>query len=92
MLTNDDIRSLGFDSGLLRIEGTTVTRWKDGIDLDFPVLAVEKFARAVEKAAYAAAIKACESKKAWSKFLVASRNDTCDECIDAIRALMEQPK
>lgn len=52
MLRDDDIRSLGFESGLLHIKGTTVTRWKDGIDLDFPVLAVEKFARAVERAAY----------------------------------------
>ena len=60
MLRDDDIRSLGFESGLLHIKGTTVTRWKDGIDLDFPVLAVEKFARAVEQAAYAAAIKACK--------------------------------
>lgn len=60
MLRDDDIRSIGFESGLLHIKGTTVTRWKDGIDLDFPVLAVEKFASAVEQAAYERAAQECD--------------------------------
>lgn len=48
MLSDNDIRKFGFESGLLLLKGTTITRWKDGIDIDFPVLEVEKFARAVE--------------------------------------------
>ena len=91
MLTDDEIRSLGFDSGLLHIKGTTITRSKDGTDLDFPVFAVEKFASAVERAAYERAAQECEKRagpietynRSYPHYL---------ECADAIRSLtQEQP-
>lgn len=95
MLRDDDIRSLGFESGLLHIKGTTVTRWKDGIDLDFPVLAVEKFARAVERAAYVKAEQVCIETAAELRRCADGctdgrydwKADGAADCVDAIRAL-----
>ena len=100
MLTDDDIRKFGFESGLLRLKDNTITRWKDGIDIDYPVLAVEKFASAVERAAYEAAIKACESleNRVISTHPARIEFDPnslmARKCADVIRSLMtqEQPK
>jgi len=86
MLSDNDIRKFGFESGLLRLKGTTITRWKDGVDIDFPVLEVDKFARAVEQAAYERAAKTCEERagpietynRSYPHYL---------ECAAAIRAL-----
>lgn len=89
MLTDDDIRKFGFESGLLRLKDNTITRWKDGIDIDYPVLAVEKFARAVEQAAYERAAQECEKRagpieiynRAYPNFM---------DCAAAIRALKSE--
>lgn len=96
MLTDDDLRKFGFESGLLRLKGTTITRWKDGIDIDYPVREVEQFARAVEQAAYERAAQLCERtygahlEGEWTADIPCF--DTAAECAVAIRSLMEQPK
>lgn len=46
------------------------------------------FARAVEQAAYAAAIKACENTQDYGLIAQVMKRD----CADAIRRLTEQPK
>lgn len=58
-----------------------------------------RFARAVEKAAYEAAIKACavtrgknHAEAAAFKSGTKAYVQACDDCEDAIRSLMEQPK
>lgn len=88
MLRDDDIRSIGFESGLLHINGTTFTRWKDGIDIDFPVLAVEKFARAVEQAAYERAAAHVRALKRDRWYLRVAPEIVIDECALAIEKLM----
>lgn len=52
MLSDDDIRAALLSSGLHNANRTVITRWKDGIDIDFPTPKVIDFARAVERAAY----------------------------------------
>lgn len=91
MLSDDEIHSALFASGLHHVNRTVITRWKDGIDLDFPVWEVVAFARAVEQAAYAAAIKACEEIENGS-YKGCTTSGVAWECADAIRSLMEQPK
>lgn len=88
MLTDDDIRKFGFESRLLRHKGNTITRWKDGIDIDYPVLAVEKFARAIERAAYEDVIKA--AKEQDDDALVRAQMRGCIALVESL--MQEQPK
>ena len=68
-----------------------------GIDLAFRSFEQDiECARAVEQAAYAAAIKACNNERVDAESTGAKEdyayNAAIRHCADAIRSLMEQPK
>lgn len=73
MLTDDDIRSIWNGMG----------SFLDDCEADRL-----SFARAVERAAYEAAIKACENTQDYGLIAQVMKRD----CADAIRRLTEQPK
>jgi len=87
MLRDDDLRKFGFESGLLRLKGTTITRWKDGIDIDYPVREVEQFARAVERAAYERAAQQCEIVRHGME-RHQEYAEACMDCAHEIRSLI----
>lgn len=94
MLSDDEIHSALFASGLHHVNRTVITRWKDGIDLDFPVWEVVAFARAVEQAAYERAAQECEAQISGSDHHYLATHGHWDHmaqaatnCADAIRAL-----
>ena len=97
MLSDDEIRSALFASGLHNVKRTVVTRWKDGIDIDFPISEVVAFARAVERAAYERAAQACEAQISGSDHHYLATHGHWDHmaqaatnCAAAIRALGRQ--
>ena len=97
MLSDDDIRAALFASGLHNVKRTVVTRWKDGIDLDFPIPEVVAFARAVERAAYERAAQECEAQISGSDYHYFATHGHWDHmaqaatnCAAAIRALGRQ--
>ncbi len=95
MLSDDEIRSALFASGLHHVNRTVITRWKDGIDIDFPTREVIDFARSVERAAYVKAEQVCIETAAELRRCADGctdgrydwKADGALDCADAIRAL-----
>ena len=70
--------------------------WADASSATDDSMDVHQFARAVERAAYEAAIKACNNERVDAESTGAKEdyayNAAIRHCADAIRSLMEQPK
>ena len=98
MLSDDEIDAALFASGLHKVNRTVITRWKDGIDRDFPIPEVVAFARVVERAAYERAAQECIETAAELRRCADGctdgrydwEADGADDCADAIRALGRQ--